>query len=139
MHEPASLRSLSTSTGSEPLSLLICLHATKSVLLSVFTLIETICPIICSKSRPRSANSQLPVDVRRSNTDNAIVIVILLRVLAYWRNKLPAHRSFVILRSGEGLISFNKYNRANSVPVEECTIELSGMSVFFRRHQKTLS
>ena len=32
-------------------SLLICLDATKFVLLAVFTLIETICPNICSKSR----------------------------------------------------------------------------------------
>ena len=92
VREPASLASLSsgvferrTSTGSEPFSLLICLDATKFVLLSVFTLIETMCPIISSKSRPRSAKSQLPVDVRRSKTsllklpkfwqENAIVIV----------------------------------------------------------------
>ena len=54
------------STGSEPFSLLICLGATKFVLLSVFTLIETICPQICSKSRLKSAKSLLPVDVRRS-------------------------------------------------------------------------
>ena len=56
------------STGSEPFSLLICLDATKFVLLSVFTLIETICPRNCSKSRLRSAKSPLPVDVRRSTT-----------------------------------------------------------------------
>ena len=37
-----------TSTGSEPFSLLICLDAIKFVSLSVFTLIETICPRICS-------------------------------------------------------------------------------------------
>ena len=54
------------STGSEPFSLLICLDATKFVLLRVFTVIETICPRICSKSRPRSAKSLFPVDVRRS-------------------------------------------------------------------------
>ena len=41
-----------TSIGSEPFSLLICLDATKFILLSVFTLTETICPRICSKSRP---------------------------------------------------------------------------------------
>ena len=57
-----------TSTGSELFSLLICLHATKFVLLSVFTLIETICPKICLKSRPRSAESSLPVNARRSKT-----------------------------------------------------------------------
>ena len=31
-----------------------------------FTLIETICPKVCSKSRPKSAKSPLPVDVRIS-------------------------------------------------------------------------
>ena len=40
-----------TSTGSEPFSLLICLDATKFVLLSVFTLIETICLRIGSKCK----------------------------------------------------------------------------------------
>ena len=57
-----------TSTGSEPFSLLICLDAIKFVLLSVFTLKETICPRICSKSRPKSAKTPLPVDVRCSKT-----------------------------------------------------------------------
>ena len=52
------------STESEPFSLvLICLGTTKFVLLSVFTLKETICPQICSKSRLKSAKSLLPVDV----------------------------------------------------------------------------
>ena len=49
-------------------SLLICLDATKFVLLAVFTLIETICSNICSKSRLKIAKSQLPVYVRRSKT-----------------------------------------------------------------------
>ena len=57
-----------TSTGSEPFSPLICLDATILVLLSVFTLTETICPRIYSKSRPRSSNSPLPVDMRPSKT-----------------------------------------------------------------------
>ena len=58
-----------TSTGSEPFSLLICHDATKFVLLSVFTLKETIFPRRCSKSRPKSATkTPLPVDVRRSKT-----------------------------------------------------------------------
>ena len=56
------------STGNEFFSLLICLDAAKFVLLSVFTLTETICPRICSKSRPRSAKKSLPVDVRRSKS-----------------------------------------------------------------------
>ena len=54
------------STASEPFSLLICLDDTKFVLISVFTVIETICHEICSKSRLKSAKSLLPVDVRRS-------------------------------------------------------------------------
>ena len=54
------------STGSEPFSLLMCLDAIKFVLLSLFTLKETICPRICSKSRPKSAKTPLPVDVHCS-------------------------------------------------------------------------
>jgi len=57
-----------TATGSCPFSLFICLNATIFVWLSVFTLIETICPQICSKSPLKSAKSPLPVDVRRSKT-----------------------------------------------------------------------
>ena len=57
-----------TSTESEPSLPLICLDAAKFVWLSVFTLIETICPRICSKSQPKSAKTPLPVDVRRSKT-----------------------------------------------------------------------
>ena len=45
-------------TGSERFSLLICLDVTKFVLLSVFTLIETICPKICSKSRLKGAKKK---------------------------------------------------------------------------------
>jgi len=40
-----------TSTGSEPFSLLISLDATIFLLPSVFIIIETICPKICSKTR----------------------------------------------------------------------------------------
>ena len=47
-------------------SLLICLVASKFVLLRVFSLIETICPKICSKSSLKSAKSPLPVDARPS-------------------------------------------------------------------------
>ena len=57
-----------TSTGSERFSLLIYRDATEFVLISVFTLKETFCPRICSKSRLNSAKSPLPVDVRRSKT-----------------------------------------------------------------------
>ena len=44
----------------------ICLVASKFVLLRVFSLIETICPKICSKSSLKSAKSPLPVDARPS-------------------------------------------------------------------------
>ena len=54
-----------TSTGSEGFSLLICLDATKCVLICVLTLTETICPKICSKLRLKCAKSALPVDVHR--------------------------------------------------------------------------
>ena len=47
-------------------SLLICLVASKFVLLRVFSLKETICPKICSKSSLKSAKSPLPVDARPS-------------------------------------------------------------------------
>ena len=57
-----------TSTGSEPFSLLICLNATKFVFLSVFPLINMICPKIWSTSRPKFGISPHPVDVRRSKT-----------------------------------------------------------------------
>ena len=60
---------LRMSTESDHFSRLICLGATKFVLLSVFTLIESICPRICSKSRTKSFKKYpLPVDVRRSKT-----------------------------------------------------------------------
>ena len=51
-----------------PFLLLICLDGTKFVFLSIFSLIETICPKIWSKSRPRIAKIPLPVDVRWSKT-----------------------------------------------------------------------
>ena len=56
---------LSKSTGNEPFSLQICLDAVKFVLPSVFTLKETTCPRICSKSRPKRAKSPLPIGVHR--------------------------------------------------------------------------
>ena len=54
------------STRSELFSLLICLDATKFVWLSVFTLTETICPKVCSKSQLKCAKISLRIDVRRS-------------------------------------------------------------------------
>ena len=47
-------------------SLLICLDATKFVWLSVFTLTETICPKVCSKSQLKCAKISLRIDVRCS-------------------------------------------------------------------------
>ena len=47
---------------------IICLDATKFVLLSFFTLIETIFQKLCLKSRLKCAKSPLPGDARRSKT-----------------------------------------------------------------------
>ena len=56
-----------TSTGSGGFSLLTdALTLPFFVLLGVLTLKETICPRIYRNSRPKSAKSPLPVDVRRS-------------------------------------------------------------------------
>ena len=57
-----------TSTGSEPFSLLVCLNVTKFVLLSVVTLLETIWPEVCSKSRLKSAKSPLPLKLPNEKT-----------------------------------------------------------------------
>ena len=47
-------------------------------MLRVFTLKETICPKICSKSRLKSAKGSLPVDVRRSKTS---LLKVLLKIM----------------------------------------------------------
>ena len=52
------------------LSSLICLNATKFVIVSVFTLLETICPKMWAKGLSSNAGSPLPVDVFRSKTPN---------------------------------------------------------------------
>ena len=57
-----------TSTGSEAVSLFICLDANKLVLLSFFSLLKTIYPRVSTKPLPNDAKSPLPVDVRRSKT-----------------------------------------------------------------------
>ena len=57
-----------TSTGSEPFPLLICLEPPNLYCIFFLTVIETICPKMCSKSRLKSAKSPLSVDVRRSKT-----------------------------------------------------------------------
>ena len=74
---PASLKnalvcslSLSTSTGSEAFFLLMYDDDTKSVLLSVLTLVQTICPQCWNGALtlPKNTRSPLSVDVRRSKT-----------------------------------------------------------------------
>ena len=62
------LFAMRTSTRSEAFSPLICLDATKFVLPSVFTLIDTICPKIWARSLHKKAKRPLPVDGRRSKT-----------------------------------------------------------------------
>ena len=56
------------STGSQAFSLLMCLDATKYVLLRVATLIETICAKIWAKPLPSNAKGLLQVDVCLSKT-----------------------------------------------------------------------
>ena len=56
------------STGSVPFFILVCLDATKFLLLNVFTRIQTICLKIWASLLPKSAKHPLPVDVRRSKT-----------------------------------------------------------------------
>ena len=57
-----------TSTGSEVFLILKCLDATKFVLLSFFTIMETTCSKIWAKPPPVNKKSLLAVDVRRSKT-----------------------------------------------------------------------
>ena len=54
--------------GSGVFFILKHLNATKFVFLSVFTIIEAICPKIWAKRRPKMKKRPLPVDVRRSKT-----------------------------------------------------------------------
>ena len=54
-----------TSTGSEAFSFIMRLDATKYVLLSVFTLTETIWQNIGSIPLPMNEKGSLPVEVRR--------------------------------------------------------------------------
>ena len=52
-----------TATGSKTSSLFICLDTTTFVLISVITLIETICLKICPRTTAKNAKSPLPVAV----------------------------------------------------------------------------
>ena len=78
--------------GSESFSLLICLDTTKFVLLSVFTLKETICYKICSKSWPQIAKSPLPVDVCLSKTS---LLKLLFPVPMSMKLLYPRERCFL--------------------------------------------
>ena len=60
----SSFPSVVQATGNEPFPPLICLGATKFVLLNVSTLIQTIYPKLCSKLLPKNAKCPLPVGVR---------------------------------------------------------------------------
>ena len=70
------------STGSGPFSLIICPDASKFV-----TLIEKICPNICSKSCLKSTKNPLPVDVRRSKTSflNSQISLFSVLNIVYFR------------------------------------------------------
>ena len=129
------------STGSEPFSPLIFLDATILVLLSVFTPRETICPRIYSKSRPRSSESPLPVDMRRSKTPlqlrNDLLAFSLFepkkighfRVLKTFNFFRPFEPQFGLkIRGGGGggppwnrplKQTFNLFNNTNQTPVTE--------------------
>ena len=64
--------------------------------------------------------------------ENVVAVVTLLRVLRECRssrNKLSNVRSFITLRSGEGVTSFTKGNSAN-FSSEIGKMKLSGESIF---------
>ena len=72
-----------------------------------------------------------------------IVFVILLRVLARMcvivkKNQITV-RSFIILRSGEGLISFNKNNRAKFSSEQKYNEAFWGVYVLGNRRKKIKS
>ena len=121
------------STGSEPFSPLIFLDATILVLLSVFTPRETICPRIYSKSRPRSSESPLPVDMRRSKTPfqlrNDLLAFSLFEPKKIGHFFRPFEPQFGLkIRGGGGRRppldrplkqTFNLFNNTNQTPVTE--------------------
>ena len=47
--------------------------------------------------------------------------------------------SFIILRSEEGLTSFNKYNHVNFSDEKKCKMKLYGVSIFENTGKKALS
>ena len=64
-----------------PLKYLICFDATKFVLLSVSTPIETVCPKIRAKALPKNSTILFPVDLWRSKTSLLkLAIIATLRL-----------------------------------------------------------
>lgn len=81
--------SLATQSEVRPLlKYLICFDATKFVLLSVSTAIETVCPKIRAKALPRNSTILFPVDLWRSKT-----FLLKLAIIA----TLPLHSKFLRL------------------------------------------
>jgi len=79
--------SLATQPEVRPLlKYLICFDATKFVLLSVSTAIETVCPKIRAKALPRNSTILFPVDLWRSKT-----FLLKLAIIA----TLPLHSKFL--------------------------------------------
>ena len=70
------------------------------MLLIVFTLLETICRKICSKSRLKGAKRQLPVDVRRSKT-LLLKLPNLFQYVNCWQQILLEFNSQTVNRSSE--------------------------------------
>ena len=87
-----------TSTGNEAFPLLICLDATKFVLLSVSTLMEilmeTIYPKVQAKTLPKNEESPLAVDVLRSKT--CLLKLPQKTFLESGKNEVP-HRGKLLL------------------------------------------
>ena len=85
------------STESEPFSLLICLNTTKFVWLSVFTLLETSGPKICSKSQLQKVYFQLmSVAQKRHCLSSLIMPVMHPHLLWNWRDNLLMTKSLLL-------------------------------------------
>ena len=61
------------STGRGLFSFVICLDASKFVLLCVFTLIETICPKICQGSRAEKVHFRLTCVAQKRRRLNSLI------------------------------------------------------------------
>ena len=83
-----------TSTGNEAFPLLICLDATKFVLLSVSTLMETIYPKVQAKTLPKNEESPLAVDVLRSKT--CLLKLPQKTFSEFGKNEVPHRRKLLL-------------------------------------------